>query len=130
MLLKSALDVNVNTSMFRQVCTQVTCRCEGHCPHHVAMILWAECIILMFFSCQTAFHSDLFLTGDCNEAIGIEVIGNEASGKLPTADWTGAALDAETQSCSGSAADMSSPHMSLGLQVQAIENQQVCVSIG
>jgi len=67
----------------------------------------------------------LFLTGDCSEVIGNEVIGNEAIGKLPTADWTGAALDADTQFCSGSAADVSSPHMSPGLQVHVIYNDQV-----
>lgn len=60
-----------------------------------------------------------------NEVIGCEVIGNEVIGKLPTADWTGAALDAETQSCSGSAAGVSSPHKSPGLQLQVIKNQQV-----
>jgi hypothetical protein len=52
-----------------------------------------------------------------NEAVSNEVTGNEIIGKLPTADWTGGALGAETQSCSGSAADVSSPHKSPGLQV-------------
>ena len=62
--------------------------------------------------CRLTFLSDFI--SDCNDVVV----------RLRTAGWTGAALGAETQSCSGSAADVSSPHKSPGLQVQVSESQQ------
>ncbi len=146
MLLRSTCDVKVSTSMLRQVFVQLTrlahvtvsrphlqwvciqCLVSlKHQQHVCVCVPYLLMLLLLVWSSQQSpyreqlqiiFSHHVVMTARVHKFFFPLCRLLFLTARLPTAGWTGAAVDAGTRSCSVSAADVSSSHKSPGLQVQ------------